>query len=74
MDGIHWAGIYTSTAIDTGISIDRPLVSRFTDSVNRTGFITCAAVDAFFGNGMSQGVHLLLFDLLSSCLIYSKVS
>lgn len=74
VDGIHWAGIYTSTAIDTGISINRPLVSCFTDSINRTGFIACAAVDTFFGNSMSQGVHLLLFDLLGSCLIYGKIT
>jgi len=74
VDGIHRAGIYTSTAIDTGISINCPLVSRFTDSINWTGVITCTAVDTFFGNSMSQGVHLLLFDFLSSCLICNKVS
>jgi len=74
VNGIHRAGIYTSTAIDTGISINCPLVSRFTDSINWTGVITCTAVDTFFGNSMSQGVHLLLFDLLGSCLISNKIS
>jgi hypothetical protein len=69
VDSIHRAGIYTSTAIDTGISINCPLVSRFTDGINRTRVITCTAIDTFFGNSMSQGVHLLLFGLLSSCLI-----
>ena len=63
VDGTHRTGIYTSTAIDAGIRIDRALVTRFADCVDRTGFVTCAAVDAFFGNRMSQGGHLLLFFL-----------
>jgi len=74
VNGIHRAGIYASTAVDAGISINNTLVTRFTDGINRAGFVTCAAVNAFFGNCVGQGVHLLLFDFLSSCLNYAKLA
>jgi len=71
---IHRAGIYASAAVDTGISIDSTFVTRFTDSVNRAGFVTCAAVNAFFGNSVGQDFHLLLYNFLSSCLNYGKLA
>ena len=74
MDGVYRAGVDARAAIDTGIRINRPLVSRLADGVNRARFITCTAVDAFFGNSMSQGVHLLQFELLSNCLICHTLS
>lgn len=74
VNGIHRASIYASAAVDAGISIDSTFVTRFTDGVNRAGFVTCAAVNAFFGNCVGQDFHLLLYNFLSSCLNYSKLA
>jgi hypothetical protein len=74
MNGVYRAGIYASSAVDAGIGINGALVPRFTDSVNRAGIVTGAAVNAFFGNRVGQDSHLLLFSLLGSILIYSKLA
>jgi hypothetical protein len=74
VNGIHRAGIYASTAVDAGISVNNTLVTRFTDGIHRAGFVACAAVNTFFGNRVGQGVHLLLFDFLSSCLNCDKLT
>ena len=74
MNGVNRAGIYASAAVDAGISIDSAFVTRFTDGVNRAGFVARAAVNAFFGNRVGQGFHLLLYNFLSSCLNCSKLA
>ena len=66
-DGIHRAGIYASAAVDAGVGINGTLVPCLADGVNRTGLVTCAAVNAFFANLVGQIVHLLLYQFLSTC-------
>jgi len=55
MNSVDRTGINTGAAVDAGSGIDAPLVPCFTDSVNWAGFVTCAAVDAFFGNRVCHG-------------------
>jgi hypothetical protein len=54
-------GINTCAAVDAGIGVNGTLAASFADSIYGTGIIACTAVDAFFGNRVSQGIHLLLF-------------
>jgi hypothetical protein len=58
-DGGHRAGVYACPAVDAGISSDSTLVACLADCVNRARIVTCAAVDAFVRNCMSQSIHLL---------------
>jgi hypothetical protein len=55
MDGIHGTGIHASAAVDAGIGIDDALVALLADGVDRTGILTCCAVGAIVGNGVSHG-------------------
>ncbi len=61
MNSVDRTGINTGAAIDAGSGVDAPLVSSFADGVNWAGFVTCAAVDAFFGNLVCHGVTPFLF-------------
>lgn len=63
MDCIYGAGIHTGAAVNAGIRIDFALVTSFADGVHRAGFVACTTVNALFGNGMSQSIHLLFLDL-----------
>jgi hypothetical protein len=55
-NGVNRAGIHTRAAINAGVRVNNPLLARFADGVCRAGFIACAAIDAFVGNYMSQGI------------------
>ncbi len=60
MNGVYRAGIHTGAAVDAGVWVDLAFVSYFADGIYRAGFITRATVNAFVGDGMGQGIHLLL--------------
>jgi hypothetical protein len=49
-DSVNRACIYASAAVDAGICVDLALLTGFADCVYRAGIITCAAIDALFGN------------------------
>jgi hypothetical protein len=55
-NGVNRTGIHTRAAINAGVRVDCPFLAHFADGVGRAGFITCAAIDAFVGNYMSQGI------------------
>jgi hypothetical protein len=55
MDSIHGTGIHASAAVDAGIGVNSTLASLLTDSVDRTGILTCCTVGAIVGNGMGHG-------------------
>jgi len=59
LDGIHRAGFDAGPAIDAGIGINDADVALFADGVDWAAGLASPTIDARFGNGMSQGNHLL---------------
>ncbi len=74
MNGVYRAGIHTGAAVDAGVWVNFAFVSHFADGIHWARLFTCSAVDAFVGDGMGQGIHLLFFDLIISCLIFCTLA
>jgi hypothetical protein len=73
-DCANRASVYARAAVDAGIRADSPFVAGLRNSVHRAGIVTCAAVDAFVRNSMSQSIHLpfciRFYVLISEKLAY----
>ncbi len=54
MDSVYGAGIYTCSAVDTGIGVDNTLITLLADRIYRTGVLTCCTVCAIISNSMGH--------------------
>jgi hypothetical protein len=63
LDGVHGATVDASAAIGALFSVNDADVAFFCNGAHRTGVVAGTTVDAFFSNGIGQGIHLLFFKI-----------
>jgi hypothetical protein len=63
LDGVHGAAVNASAAIGASIGVDDANIALLGDSAQRTGVVAGTTVDAFFSDGIGQGIHLLFVKI-----------
>jgi hypothetical protein len=62
-DAVYGAAVNASAAIGALIGVDHADITLLCNGAQRTGIVAGTAVDAFFSNGIGQGIHLLFFKI-----------